>query len=158
GVGGERLPAESIGPVEAERFRQVVDPRLLLVGDILLFRHPEEIRRHQPRERGAILLAGDFAELLADRVEVPIVHPRAQREGRRLVRRERRCWRLSRRWRRWLRWAEGRQGREHARNHERSRDEMGGREAWMPHRGVSQGCKPCFSAGFSPLYGKKKGD
>jgi hypothetical protein len=34
---------------------------------------------------------------------------------------------------------------------------MGGREAWMPHRDVSQGCEPCFSAGFSPLYGKKKG-
>jgi len=28
----------------------------------------------------------------------------------------------------------------------------------MPHRDVSQGCEPCFSAGFSPLYGKKKGE
>jgi hypothetical protein len=56
-----------------------------------------------------------------------------------------------------LRLAEDRHGRERARDHERSRDEMGGREAWMPHRDVSQGCEPCFSAGFSPLYGKKKG-
>jgi len=65
---------------------------------------------------------------------------------------------LSWRLRRWLCLAEDRQGREHARNHERGRDEMGGREAWMPHRDVSQGCEPCFSAGFSPLYGKKKGE
>jgi hypothetical protein len=27
----------------------------------------------------------------------------------------------------------------------------------MPHRDVSQGSEQCFSARFSPLYGKKKG-
>src|SRR5262249_34348720 len=90
---------------------------------------------------------------LAERLEARIVHPRRQRDGHRLVRSEHRCRRLG--WR--LRLGKDRHGREHAREHQRSRDDMGGGEAWMPPRDVSQGSEEGVSAGFSPLYGKKRG-
>src|SRR5262249_53272317 len=120
------------------------------------------IRRHQPGERGAILLAGDFGELLAERLKARIVHPRRQRDGHRLVRSERRCWRLSWCLSRWLgrrlRLGKDRHGRGHAPDGRRAPatrwvDERRGCRIAMSPRVASH----AFSAGFSPLYGKKKG-
>jgi hypothetical protein len=49
-----------------------------------------------------------------------------------------------------------RHGGERARDDECSSDDVRGREAWVPHREVSH-VPSAYSAGFSPLYGKKKG-
>ena len=124
--------AETVRPVEAQRLAEIVDRRLLFVGDVLVFRHPEEIRRHQPRERGAVLVLGDISELLAEGLETGIVHARRQRDGHRLVGSERRLWRLGR----WLRrlylrheLGHARHGCERARDYERCRNEKGGGEA-----------------------------
>ena len=100
GEGGERVPADCVRRRRGPAPWQVVDGGLVLVGDVGVFGDPEEIRRHQPGERGAVLLLGDFAELLAEGVEARIVQRRRQRDGDRLVgpgRRRRRgcagCWR-----------------------------------------------------------------
>src|SRR5262249_31089228 len=96
-ISGERLPAETIRPVEAQRLAEIVDRGLLFVGDILVFRHPEEIRRDQPRKRGAVLVLGDLGELLAEGLEARIVDARRQRDRYGLVGSERRLRRLRRR-------------------------------------------------------------
>jgi hypothetical protein len=50
-----------------------------------------------------------------------------------------------------------RHGGERARDDECSSDDVREGEAWVPHREVSHVPSAYVSAGFSPLYGKKKG-
>ena len=82
----ERVPAGRALPVETDRLGEIVDGGLGLVDDVHVFRDPEEARRHQPRERGAVLFLGDVGELLAEGLVGRIVHHRRQRDGDRLVR------------------------------------------------------------------------
>src|SRR5262249_22044200 len=111
-IGGERVPADRIRPaVEPERFCGVVDRRQLLVRDVGILGHPEEVLCHQLGERGAILLLRDLGEPLAETVEARIIDRSGKRDGNRLVGTGGRARRLGWRWGWRLGWGWGWGGR-----------------------------------------------
>src|SRR5260370_14395094 len=157
GIGRKRFPAEPVRPVEAERFAQVVDGRLLLVGDVLVFRYPEEVGCHYPRERGAILVLGDLGKLVAKRPEGRVVDRGRQRDRHGLVWSEHRRRRL----RRWVcrlqRLGHDGHGRERAREREGDREDVRGRQAWTPHRDFSQVPSATLALDLARSTARKKG-
>src|SRR5262249_10856636 len=75
-----RLPARAVRRVEAERRGQIVDAGFLRVGVVAVLALPEEAFRDDlAPERRAVLLLGDVAELLAERIEARVVLARRQR-------------------------------------------------------------------------------
>src|SRR6476659_7572130 len=88
-IGGgrtEQLPPRSLLAVELDRLGEIFDAGLLLVGLVTLLAHPEEVRHDEAGERLAILLLGDRAELLAERLEARIGDGSGRTDRHRLVR------------------------------------------------------------------------